>query len=81
MYAVTDPAHREDKVLRKRLVNMHIIQEEIMGKKKKYGGHYCWVCKRIRANEKFSGKGHAKHICKDCWSKRKIEKKKLANQE
>jgi len=29
-------------------------------------GHYCWVCGRTRANEKFSGKGHARHICKDC---------------
>ena len=22
-------------------------------------GHYCWVCGRTRANERFSGKGHA----------------------
>lgn len=29
-------------------------------------GHHCWVCGRTRANEKFSGKGHARHICKDC---------------
>ena len=29
-------------------------------------GHYCWVCGRTRANEKFSGKGHARHVCKDC---------------
>ena len=29
-------------------------------------GHYCWVCGRTRANERFSGKGHARHICKDC---------------
>ena len=29
-------------------------------------GHYCHVCGRRRANERFSGKGHAKHICKDC---------------
>jgi ribosome-binding protein aMBF1 (putative translation factor) len=29
-------------------------------------GHYCHVCGRYRANEKFSGKGHARHICKDC---------------
>ena len=28
--------------------------------------HYCWVCGRTRANERFSGKGHARHICKDC---------------
>ena len=35
-------------------------------RKKKLPGHYCWVCKRCRANEKFSGRGHAWHICKDC---------------
>ncbi|HAU37497.1 MAG TPA: hypothetical protein DCX07_07230 [Phycisphaerales bacterium] len=29
-------------------------------------GHYCWVCGRTRANERFSGKGHARHICRDC---------------
>ena len=29
-------------------------------------GHYCWVCGRTRANEKFSGKGHGQHICKEC---------------
>ncbi|MBM4764981.1 hypothetical protein [Bacillus sp. B15-48] len=35
-----------------------------MGKKKR--GHYCKACGRTRANEKFSGKGHRLHICKDC---------------
>lgn len=29
-------------------------------------GHYCWVCGRTRPNERFSGKGHARHICKEC---------------
>jgi len=29
-------------------------------------GHLCRVCGRQRANERFSGKGHAKHVCKDC---------------
>ena len=28
--------------------------------------HYCKICGRHRANEKFSGKGHATHVCKDC---------------
>ena len=32
----------------------------------KKNGHYCKVCGRYRANEKFTGKGHATHICKDC---------------
>lgn len=37
-----------------------------MSKKKGFRGHYCYVCGRILANERFSGKGHAKHICKMC---------------
>jgi hypothetical protein len=42
-------------------------------KKKKQGrpkqqrqhkGHYCRICGEYKANEKFSGRGHAAHICK-----------------
>ncbi|WP_226036792.1 hypothetical protein [Aquibacillus saliphilus] len=40
-----------------------------MGKKKR--GHYCRQCGRTRPNEKFSGKGHRQHICKDCKRKGK----------
>ena len=29
-------------------------------------GHYCKICGEYKANEKFSGKGHAQHICKQC---------------
>jgi hypothetical protein len=29
-------------------------------------GYYCKVCGEHKANEKFSGKGHATHICKAC---------------
>ena len=29
-------------------------------------GHYCKVCGEYKSNEKFSGKGHASHICKTC---------------
>jgi hypothetical protein len=29
-------------------------------------GHYCRICGQTRANEKFSGRGHRAHICKDC---------------
>jgi hypothetical protein len=29
-------------------------------------GHYCRVCGERKANEKFSGTGHAAHICKAC---------------
>jgi hypothetical protein len=35
-----------------------------MARKKQ--GHYCGGCNRYRANEKFSGKGHRQHFCKDC---------------
>ena len=31
-------------------------------------GHYCKICGEYKANEKFSGKGHASHICKSCAS-------------
>ena len=31
-------------------------------------GHYCKICGEYKANEKFSGKGHATHICKACAS-------------
>src|SRR5438128_1683761 len=30
-------------------------------------GHYCWVCKRYRPNEHFSGKGHVRHVCRRCY--------------
>lgn len=29
-------------------------------------GHFCWCCGRMRPNERFSGGGHARHLCKDC---------------
>lgn len=32
-------------------------------------GYYCRICGRTRANEKFSGKGHKNHVCKDCSGK------------
>lgn len=28
--------------------------------------HHCRICGRSRRNEKFSGRGHRNHICKDC---------------
>lgn len=37
-------------------------------KKKKQQGHYCRICGDYKANEKFSGKGHTRHICKSCMS-------------
>ena len=35
-------------------------------RKRKLPGHYCWSCDRRRPNEKFSGSGHARHICREC---------------
>ena len=35
-------------------------------RRKLYRGHYCWCCGRTRPNEKFSGKGHARHLCREC---------------
>src|SRR5208283_1175023 len=34
--------------------------------RKRQSRHYCWLCDRMRANGKFSGKGHARHLCKEC---------------
>ena len=31
-------------------------------------GHYCRVCGTYQAHEKFSGRGHSRHICKACMS-------------
>ena len=35
-------------------------------KQNKPRGHYCKVCGEHKANERFSGKGHAAHICQKC---------------
>jgi hypothetical protein len=37
-----------------------------MAKKRKRHGHFCWCCGRMRPNEKFSGSGHARHLCREC---------------
>ncbi len=29
-------------------------------------GYFCRICGRARPNERFSGKGHRIHVCKDC---------------
>ncbi|MEI7457681.1 MAG: hypothetical protein WCK93_13260 [Nitrosomonadales bacterium] len=29
-------------------------------------GHFCHLCQAILPNERFSGKGHARHVCTDC---------------
>lgn len=43
--------------------------------KEKQQGHYCKICGEHKANEKFTGKGHALHICKACMSAIKSGKK------
>jgi len=45
-----------------------------MAKKKRYRGHFYKVCGNILPNERFSGKGHAAHICKKCATKQKARK-------
>ena len=35
-------------------------------KRKKLPGRYCRCCDQRRPNEHFSGRGHRKHVCKDC---------------
>jgi len=35
-------------------------------KRKQRRGRYCYLCGRHRPNEAFSGKGHARHLCKEC---------------
>ena len=35
-------------------------------RKKRYRGHFCWCCGRIRPNERFSAKGHKHHLCREC---------------
>lgn len=37
-----------------------------MSKRGRYHGHFCWCCGRVRPNERFSGRGHAQHLCRDC---------------
>ena len=44
-------------------------------------GHYCRICGKTRANEKFSGKGHKNHVCKDCSGKSSRKAKKIAMNE
>lgn len=39
-------------------------------------GHYCWMCGRTRANERFSGGGHKRHLCKDCARKPRAERQR-----
>ncbi|HNS49862.1 MAG TPA: hypothetical protein PKO09_01635 [Anaerolineae bacterium] len=44
-------------------------------------GHYCRICGRERANEKFSGKGHKIHVCKDCMRLPKEERQAVEEEQ
>ena len=35
-------------------------------RKRMQPGHFCWACGRQRPNEMFSGRGLARHLCRDC---------------
>jgi len=40
-------------------------------------GRFCRICGRDRPNEKFSGKGHKIHVCKDCQKMPKTERERI----
>ncbi len=40
-------------------------------------GRYCRICGRIRANEKFGGKGRRRYICRDCRQRPKAELRRI----
>ena len=42
-------------------------------KHREHNGHYCKICGCYKSNENFTGKGHARHICKQCQSLPKDE--------
>jgi hypothetical protein len=44
-------------------------------------GHDCRICGRTRPNEKFSGKGHRTHVCKDCTRLPKLERGAIEREE
>jgi len=44
-------------------------------------GHYCRICGRERANERFSGKGHKIHVCKRCQAKPKTERRAIEDED
>ncbi len=44
-------------------------------------GHYCRICGRTRANEKFSGKGRRTHVCKECARMPKEERTAVEQEE
>jgi hypothetical protein len=43
--------------------------------------HYCRICGRERANERFSGRGHKIPVCKRCQAMPKTERRAIADQD
>lgn len=39
--------------------------------------HCCWKCGQYLANEKFSGKGHERHICKKCMAEERAHRRRI----
>jgi len=44
-------------------------------------GHYCRICGSVRPNEKFSGRGHRIHVCKECARLPKEERDAIEHRE
>lgn len=42
--------------------------------------HYCWKCGQYLANERFSGKGHTRHICKKCMAEESAHRREILKQ-
>ncbi len=47
-----------------RIMEVPVLRRK--SRKRKLPGHYCWACDRRLSNEKFSGHGHARNLCRDC---------------
>ena len=43
-------------------------------------GNWCWVCNSVLPNEKFSGKGHHRHVCKSCAKLPKDELQRISDE-
>jgi ribosome-binding protein aMBF1 (putative translation factor) len=43
-------------------------------------GHFCRICGRTRPNERFSGRGHRTHVCRDC-ARMPAQERELIEQE
>ncbi len=44
-------------------------------------GHFCHVCQSRRPNEAFSGKGHARHVCRECSRMPKEEREAIEHKD